>query len=187
MIEYGVKQYLHVLVRADITCDIQLQVIDNTDGDRTEMFTYPKDEIGGEWFDLVWDLSSYAAIKSFAVRYDVLKDGTGNWINSPAGNFYMDEVTLDANADPRTVIISGLKPSVNKTDLKAYTTGRTIYFSLPDASRVSVYDMVGKNVASQNLSNGAQLNAISVSNSGMYVLKVGTKSGKVSTIKLLVK
>jgi hypothetical protein len=47
--------------------------------------------------------------------------------------------------------------------------------------------MVGKNVASQNLINGAQLNAISVSNSGMYVLKVGTKSGKVSTIKLLVK
>jgi hypothetical protein len=151
------------------------------------MFTYPKSEINGEWFDLVYDLSSYAAIKSFAVRFDVKKDAQGNWIKTPAGHFFMDEVTLDGNPDPREKIILGLKPTINKTELKAYTTGRTIYFSLPDASRVSVYDMVGKNVASQNLSNGAQLNAVSVSNSGMYILKVETKSGKVSTTKLVVK
>lgn len=96
MINYGTKQYLHVFVRSDITCNIQLQVIDNADGDRTEMFTYPKDEIAGEWFDLVWDLSSYAAIKSLAVRFDVQTDGLGNWINNtPAGDFYVDAVTLD--------------------------------------------------------------------------------------------
>ena len=187
MIEYGVKQYLHVLVKADIACDIQLQVIDNGDGDRSEMFNYPKDEIGGDWFDLVWDLSSYTAIKSFAVRYDVRKDEGGNWINgTPAGHFFMDEVTLDGNPDQREVITS-LKPSNTKTELKAYTTGRTINFSMPDAARVSVYDMIGKSVASQNLANGAQLNAITVPNSGMYILKVETKGGKVSTAKLIVK
>jgi hypothetical protein len=151
------------------------------------MFNYPKDEIGGDWFDLVWDLSSYAAIKSFAVRYDVRKDESGNWINgTPAGHFFMDEVTLDGNADQREVITS-LKPSNTKTELKAYTTGRTINFSMPDAARVSVYDMIGKNVASQNLANGAQLNTITVPNSGMYILKVETKGGKVSTAKLIVK
>jgi len=187
MIEYGVKQYLHVMVRADIACDIQLQIIDNADGDRTEMFNYPKDEIGGEWFDLVWDLSSYTAIKSFAVRYDVRKDEGGNWINgTPAGHFFMDEVTLDANPDQREIITS-LKPANSKTELKAYTTGRTINFSMPDATRVSVYDMIGKNVASQNLANGAQLNTITVPNSGMYILKVETKGGKISTAKLVVK
>jgi len=47
--------------------------------------------------------------------------------------------------------------------------------------------MIGKSVASQNLANGAQLNAITVPNSGMYILKVETKGGKVSTAKLIVK
>jgi len=188
IINYGQNQYLHMLVRTDTVCDIEVVVVDNFDVWHTEMLSYPKDDINGEWFDLVLDLSSYSAIKAFTLRYDVRKDLSGNWIdNTPARDFYLDEVTLDGNPDQREVITTGVKPSINKTDLKFYTMGRTIYFSLPDASRVNVYDMVGRNVASQNLNNSSELNAITVPNSGMYILKVGTRNGNCSTVKFIVK
>ncbi len=186
-IEYGTKQYLHVFVRADIDCQIQLQVIDNADGDHAEMFTYPKEEIDGEWFDLVWDLSSYVAIKSFAVRFDVRTDTEGNFINSPAGDFYFDEVTIDANPDQReTSSTIGVKSNF-RSDMKVYSVDKTIYFSVPDASRADVYDMLGRNVISSRMNANSELNAISVPNKGIYILKVGTNDGSVSTAKVSVK
>jgi hypothetical protein len=187
-VAYGTKQYLHVFVKADIDCKIQLQVIDNADGDRTEMFTYPKTEISGEWFDLVWDLSSYAAIKSVAVRFDVQTDELGGWINNtPAGDFYMDDITLDGNPDQReTTVIQSVKPS-NAGNLKVYTSERTIYFSSNDAVNANVYDMLGRNVVSRTINNGSDLNALVVPNTGIYILKVGSKTGAVSTAKVFVK
>lgn len=187
-IAYGTKQYLHVFVRADIDCNIQLQVIDNADGDRSEMFTYPKTEIEGEWFDLVWDLSSYTAIKSFAVRFDVRTDDLGNWINgTPEGDFYMDDVTLDGNPDQREkTVIQSVKFS-NAGSMKVYTSEKTIYFSATEAASVSVYDMLGRNVVSRTLNNSSELNAIAVPNTGIYILKVGSKTGEVSTAKVVVK
>ncbi len=188
MIEYGQKQFLHVLVRTDTICNIQLHVIDNADVEHTEMFVYPKDEIDGDWFDLVWDLSSYTAIKAMTVRFDVRLDATQNWINgTPARDFYMDEVVLDANPDQREMISSiGIEPW-NKPEIFAYEVNRTIYFSLPDATRAYLYDLSGRNISATTLKGGTELNAISAPGNGIYILKVGTNNGKVSAVRIYVK
>ncbi|TSA37629.1 MAG: T9SS C-terminal target domain-containing protein [Porphyromonadaceae bacterium] len=188
MITYGEKQYLHVFVRTDTICNIQLHMIDNADVEHTEMFVYPKDEIDGDWFDLVWDLSSYIAVKAITVRFDVRVDASQNWINNtPARDFYMDDVTLDANPDQRENTSSiGIELS-KMAEMLVYSMNKTIYFSLPNASRAYIYDLSGRNVVSQTLNGGSDLNAISVPDNGIYILKVGTKDGKVSTVKIFVK
>ena len=188
MIEYGQKQYLHVLVRTDITCNIQLHAIDNTDVEHTEMFIYPMDEIDGDWFDLVWDLSDLIAIKAFTVRFDVQWDENDNWINgTPARDFYMDEITLDDNPDQR----ESIEPSGNRGVAKdgkmlVYSENRTIYFSLPGAIQAEVFDMLGRKINSQQLDAGSGINSFSVSQKGIYILRVSTGK-KISTVKILVR
>lgn len=187
MINYGEKQYLHVMVRTDTLCNIQLHVIDNADVEHTEMFVYPMEDVDGDWFDLVWDLSSYVAIKGMTVRFDVRLDAEQNWINgTPARDFYMDEVTLDANPDQREMISSiGINP-MEKSELTAYSNNRTVYFSMPDATRVVLYDISGKAIVYQALTGNTNLNAIRVPGNGIYILKVGTRNGKIASAKIFV-
>jgi len=186
MINYGEKQYLHVMVRTDVECNIQLHIIDNTDVHHTEMFVYPKDEIDGDWFDLVWDLSSYMAIKAFTVRFDVQVDGEGNWINgTPARDFYMDEVVLDGNPDQRE-FISSVGHNLIDNKLRAYSVEKTIYFSHPSPEQVYLFDMSGRMSYSSNLDGSEDLKAISVATSGIYILKVRTREGKLATAKVFV-
>ncbi len=187
MIKYGEKQYLHVLVRTDTICNIQLHVVDNADVEHTEMFVYPKEEIDGDWFDLVWDLSSYTAIKAMTVRFDVRMDAGQNWINgTPARDFFMDEVTLDANPDQREFISAIGDVPLAKSDLVAYSVNRTVFFSMPDASRASLYDLSGKEIVTRMLDDNTALNAIQVPRNGIYILKVGTRNGKVTSAKIYV-
>lgn len=188
MITYGEKQYFHVLVRTDTICNIQLHVVDNTDVEHTEMFVYPKDEIDGDWFDLVWDLSSYTAIKALTVRFDVRVDASQNWINgTPARDFYMDEVVLDANPDQREMISSIGTELLPKPELQAYSKDRTIYFSLPDAYQANLFDLSGRIIVSKTLGGNSDLHAITVPDNGIYILNVGTRKGKVAAVKIFVK
>jgi hypothetical protein len=188
MITYGEKQYLHVMVRTDTLCNIQLHVVDNADVEHTEMFVYPKDEIDGDWFDLVWDLSSYVAIKAMTVRFDVRLDETQNWINgTPARVFYMDEVVLDANPDQREMISGIGQQPWNNSELVVYSADKTIFFSLPEATQAMVYDLSGRGVISRTLNGGNELNAISVPETGIYILRVANRSGKMTAVKIYVK
>jgi hypothetical protein len=151
------------------------------------MFVYPKEEIDGDWFDLVWDLSSYTAIKAMTVRFDVRMDAGQNWINgTPARDFFMDEVTLDANPDQREFISAIGDVPLAKSDLVAYSVNRTVFFSMPDASRASLYDLSGKEIVTRMLDDNTALNAIQVPRNGIYILKVGTRNGKVTSAKIYV-
>jgi len=187
MINYGQNQFLHVMVRTDTTCNIQLHIVDNADVEHTEMFVYPKDEIDGDWFDLVWDLSSYTAIKAMTVRFDARMDEGGNWINgTPARDFYMDEVTLDGNPDQREMISSiGVEPW--KSELVVYSVGKTVYFSLPNATSAYVYDLSGRSIIYETLTGGTEVNAFAVPEPGIYILRVATSNGKVAAVKIYVK
>jgi hypothetical protein len=73
-----------------------------------------------------------------------------------------------------------------KSDLVAYSVNRTIFFNMPDAARASLYDLSGKSIVMQTLNDNSGLNAIQVPRSGIYILKVGTRGGKVSTMKIYV-
>jgi hypothetical protein len=187
MIKYGENQFLHVLVRTDTICNIQLHVVDNADVEHTEMFVYPKDEIEGDWFDLVWDLSSYTAIKAMTVRFDVRMDDQNNWINgTPARDFFMDEVTLDANPDQREMISSIGDMPHRISELKAYSLDRTIYFSMPSADQVYLFDLSGRTTVLRKLDGSSDLKTIQVPNQGIYMIKVLTRDGKVGTAKIYV-
>jgi hypothetical protein len=187
--EFGVKQYLHVLVRTDTTCFIQLNLKDNLGVEHTEMFIYPKDEIDGDWFDLVMDVSSYAsAIKGFTIRFDVRIDENEDFINNtPARDFYADEITFDAEEDPREGEdpTLGIETSgVNK--MKAYSVNNTIYFKTENASRADLFDMLGRNITSVDLENNSGLHSIDVQDGGIYILRVASGS-KVHTAKVFVR
>lgn len=185
-ITYGEKQYFHVYVRTDTTCQIQLNIMDNLNVEYTEIFLYPKDEIDGDWFDLVWDLSSYNAIKSLTVRFDVQWDEFDEWINgTPARDFYMDELTLDANEDQREGNV-GVK-TIKVNSLKTYSRNNTIFFTMNNASDVQVFDYLGRKIVSQKFNSNSGENSISVPHSGMYILRVGSADGKVATAKILVR
>ncbi len=187
--EYGVKQYLHVLVRTDTTCFIQLNLKDNLGVEHTEMFLYPMEEIDGDWFDLVMDVSSYAgAIKGFTVRFDVRIDDDENYINNtPARDFYIDEITFDGVEDPRegTDPSIGIEQSgVNK--MKVYSANSTIYFEAENASRAELFDVLGRNITTIDLDNYSGQNEIAVQNPGIYILRVAS-GNKVNTAKVLVR
>jgi hypothetical protein len=187
LIEYEVRQYLHVFVRAEIDCFIQLHIIDNTDTHHTEMFFYPMSEIDGEWFDLVWDLSSYTAIKAITVRFDVQVDDNGDYINgTPAGNFWVDGIVLDDNAYERegSVNVDDLKDSTPA--LKAWSVDRSIKFSQQNAAHAQVFDVLGRSVVSTPLATGSDLHTINVPKNGLYILRVTNSDGFVSNVKVLV-
>jgi hypothetical protein len=187
--EYGVKQYLHVMVRTDTTCFVQLNLKDNLGVEHTEMFLYPKDEIDGDWFDLVMDVSSYAgAIKGFTIRFDVRIDDEENYINNtPARDFYADEITFDAEEDPREGVDPniGVEASIAK-EMKVYSANNTIFFETENASRADLFDMLGRNITSVDLGNRSGENSISVENTGIYILRVAS-GNKVHTAKVLVR
>jgi hypothetical protein len=187
LIEYEVKQYLHVYVRAEIDCFIQLHIVDNTDTHYTEMFYYPMSEIDGEWFDLVWDLSSYTAIKAMTIRFDVQVDENGDYINgTPAGNFWVDGIVLDDNPYER----EGTLDVDNRIDatptLRAWAGIQTIKFSHANASHAQVFDILGRSIVSANLTAGSDLHTIAVPQNGLYILRVTNTEGVVSNVKVLV-
>lgn len=187
MIKYGEKQFLHVMVRTDTVCNIQLHVVDNADVEHTEMFVYPKEDVDGDWFDLVWDLSSYTAIKAITVRFDVRLDASQNWINgTPARTFYMDEVVLDANPDQREMISGIGNNLLDNKALSIYSVERTVYFSLPNANRVRIYDLTGRTIVAKELSETTGWNSVRVPDTGFYILRVGTREGSTSTAKIYV-
>ncbi len=186
-IEYGEKQYLHVLVKAEIDCFIQLHIIDNTDAHHSEMFFYPYSELDGEWFDLVWDLSSYSAIKALTVRFDVRIDDDSNFINgTPEGNFWVDELAIDNNPYEREEVLSVRRNSFIH-ELKTFTRDNTIYFESPDAANVDVFDLMGRKISSSKLNGSPELFKIEVPHSGIYILRVSDINGKLSVGKVLVR
>jgi hypothetical protein len=187
LIEYGVRQYLHVFVRAEIDCSIQLHIVDNTDTHDNKMFLYPKSEIDGEWFDLVWDLSNYTAIKALTVRFDVQVDGDGNYINgTPAGNFWVDGIVLDDNPYERegTVDVGNIVDGT--PNLKAWSVDQSIKFSQPNSTHAQVFDILGRSVVSTPLAAGSDLHTITVPQNGLYILRVTNSDGLVSNVKVLV-
>ena len=133
-------------------------------------------------------LSSYVAIKAFTVRFDVRMDESQNWINgTPARDFYMDEVTLDANPDQREKsIIQAVKP-VENASFHHYSMNRTVFFAVPGASDAQIFDVLGRTVQTRRLNGSSELNSITVPSEGIYILKVKTMDGQIRTAKVLVK
>jgi len=174
-------------VRTDVACFFQLNLTDNFGVEHTEMFPYPLDDIDGDWYDLVMDVSSYAdAIKGFTVRCDV-QIVDDNYIKTPARDFYIDEITFDGEEDGREGDGSGIEIGQSGlNEMKAYSVNNTIFFETENASRADLFDMLGRNITSVDLRNNSGLHSIDVETRGIYILRVASGS-KVHTAKVLVR
>lgn len=150
----GVSNFLHVMVNIpvmDPTQDpyvIQLNAKDFS-GNQIDSGDFQKyfSTDAGNWVDMVLDVTSLGYVQEFTVRFDVRKDAKDAYINSPAGTFYMDAVSIDTNPDQRTVVVSPTAVVTPKTSgLKVYSAQRNIVIEGNVAS-VEVYNLIGKSVS----------------------------------------
>jgi len=139
----------------------------------------------GNWVDMVLDITTLTYIQEFTVRFDVRKDALDAYINSPAGTFYMDAVSIDANPDPRTVVASPTAvKNPNASGLKVYSANRNIVVEGNVAS-IEVYNLLGKSVS--RIATSSFKTELPVGQSGVYLVKTVSVNGNISNSKVLIK
>ncbi len=104
-------QYLHVAVAIPPTafdetgmCTIQTSAWDHLGKEsETKHLLFEGQE--NKWNDLVFELTQELNyLQKLAVRFDIRKDAEDEYINSPAGTFYVDAIEINADENPRTSI-----------------------------------------------------------------------------------
>ena len=140
----------------------------------------------GNWVDMVLDVTSLGYVQEFTVRFDVRRDVSLNYVNSPAGIFYMDAVSIDTNPDQRTVVTS--QTAVNNplnNPVKVYSAQQNICVEGQNLASITVFNALGKFVAQSQVNQiKSQLPVVQ---NGLYLVKTIAKNGDVSTSKVLVK
>lgn len=120
----GASSYLHVMVNIpemEAVKDyyvVQLNVKDFSGKqlDSGDAIKYWADD-KGKWIDCVLDVTSLGYVSELTVRFDIRKDEADEWINSPAGVFYLDAVAINASEEQRTEV----KAPPASNDTKLYT------------------------------------------------------------------
>jgi len=139
----------------------------------------------GNWVDMVLDVTSLGYIQEFSVRFDVRWDAKDANINSPAGTFYMDAVSIDNNPDQRTVVAAPTAVITPKTsDLRIYSANRNIVVEGNVAS-VEVFNLLGKTLS--NISTTTSKTLIPVNQSGVYLVKTVSTNGNLTNSKVIIK
>ena len=186
------SSYLHLMVNIpemDATKDyyvVQLNAKDFSgkqvdSGDEIKYWTDDK----GKWIDCVLDVTSLGYVSEFTVRFDVRRNETDQYINSPAGVFYLDAAAINNSADPRTVVEA--PSSVNNTSL-ANISVRTINNTIVvegDVLTSEVYNLMGKSVVRKVAGgNSAEL---TVPGNGIYIVKTTTRDGLIDNRKVVIR
>ena len=188
----AVPTFLHVMVNIpvmDAAHDpyvIQLNAKDFSGNqiDSGDLLKYFNSD-AGTWVDMVFDVTSLGYVQEFSIRFDVRKDIADAFINSPAGTFYVDAVSIDANPDARTVVVSPTAVVNPKTsDLKIYSTNRKIVVE-GNAVSIEVYNLLGKSI--NKISATTFKTELPVSQSGVYLVKAVSVNGNISNTKVLIK
>lgn len=190
----GATNYLHVMVNIptmDNTMDyyvVQLNAKDFSgnqidSGDNIKYWsTY-----AGSWVDCVMDVTSLGYVQEFTVRFDVRRDANLNYINSPAGTFYMDAASIDTNPDQRTVVTAPTavnSPRVNG-DVKTYSANKTIFVEGTNLSSVEIYSVVGKLVYKST--SAMNRYEFPMNQSGIYVVKAMKSNGNQIVNKVILR
>lgn len=179
LIETGVTQYLHVLVKADTSMVIQLNMRNNIGIEFTQDYEYDKatlDEYGYGFYDLVMDLGEHQGIQQLTVRADIQEKDSVKRSDLPERTIYIDEIIIDGNPDQRFDVISSAIQE-NRTNTFAptiYTFNKQITINGDGLRNVIIYNIGGQKVIEEPLS---QSNTINISNTGIYILKIKTTTG----------
>lgn len=182
LIEPGVTQYLHILFMADTTMDFQISVRDISNKEYTSIETYDKEaltEYGFGFFDYVMDLSEMQGITSLAIRPNLQKNEDDTYRNDlPGCTVYIDEIIIDGNPDIRMDPILGLfkTPKSNDVNINVFSSNGQINILGEQLLSADVYTISGIKLKSQNLQ---QNTSISVSEQGIYLVKVNSVEGNI--------
>ncbi|MDR1682267.1 MAG: T9SS type A sorting domain-containing protein [Candidatus Symbiothrix sp.] len=180
-------QYIHTLVYipADVITgemtgvDIQLCAKDHLGNENTELFTVWDDEVG-EWIDLVMEVNQIVYLKELTVRYDLRKEGD-EYVNSPANIFYLDEIEFNKDADPRTLIESGISPAAVEGLANVISAANAIQIIANQDVAIRVYTVAGSLIHSANVTGKTVLPI----EKGLYLVKINATKGN-QVVKVLV-
>jgi hypothetical protein len=139
----------------------------------------------GKWIDCVFDVTSIGYVTEMSVRFDVRRDELDAYINSPAGEFFLDAIAINASEEPRVTVDAPTAIAKPKKDLtKIFSTDRNIVV-LGSVSYIEVYNTMGslvKRVPATGLRTD-----IPFGNSGVFVVKTVSTNGSVFKSKVLIK
>jgi hypothetical protein len=125
---------------------------------------------GNTWEDVVIDVSALTYISGFRIECG---DPVGGTL---AGDYYFDQLWIDGDPNPRTNVTAVVNVSAN-ADCKIYSNGNDIYIQNSGAEKIAtIFNVNGKKVFSKQIIANEK---ISMLNSGLYLVKIGTQSQKV--------
>lgn len=188
----GSSAYLHVFVNIqDMEAGndyyvIQLNAKDfaGNEIDSGDALKYWSDD-AGYWVDMVMDVTSLGYVSEFTVRFDVRRDADDNYVSSPAGVFYIDDIAINDSEDQRDITAGNTAVNENKLeDVKVYAYNSNLIVE-GNVATVEVFNMLGSRLG-KYLGNGNRTE-IPVQEKGVYLVKTVTKDHTVSKSKVLVK
>lgn len=181
-------RYLHVMLWAPESvlagresADVQLCAKDFSGKENTYTDKIWDDQVNG-WIDFVMNVTDIQYMTELTVRFDIQKDGD-NYINSPANTFYIDELTLNNNPEPRRDVLSRISPTVDDLSNVKVSGGKNIVRLVSDKmANVTIYNVFGNSVKNVVVSGVVSIPLAK----GIYLVKINS-SGKQKIVKVLVK
>lgn len=120
-----------------------------------------------QWVDVVFDLSAYPFISGGAVK-------CGHWDGTAVGDYFVDEIYLDNNSNPRIAVATAVNGLKNAKLI--YSQDNKIVIVPLANSVASIYEITGKMVKSVSV-NG--MTEITMPHKGVYIVKINTESTQV--------
>lgn len=139
----------------------------------------------GKWIDCVMDVTSLGYVAEFTVRFDLRRDANDQYINSPAGTFYLDAAAINHNQEPRTVVEA--PSSVEKSPLSEVLVRASGTKIIVEGEAVSaeVFSLIGHSVTKVNI-NGSSTE-LNVREKGVYIVKTTSANGLVHNQKVILR
>jgi len=135
----------------------------------------------GKWIDCVLDVSTLGFVSELTVRFDVRRDASDAFVNSPAGVFYLDAIAINGNADPRTVVTR--VATVTNEITKVYSLNHSILVE-GNVSSIEVYNLTGS-LVEKVIAKGLRTE-IPVSKNGVYLVRTISSKRNVFTSKVII-
>lgn len=123
-----------------------------------------------EWHDVVLNVSSYPFISGGAIK-------CGHWDGTAAGNYYVDELYLDDNQNPRVGVTTSLNGLKNARMI--FAQGNKIVIEPNDVTTANIFDISGRLISETVVVGRTE---IKVSNPGVYIVNIGNESTRVAVV-----
>jgi hypothetical protein len=123
-----------------------------------------------EWHDVVLDVSTYPFISGGAIK-------CGHWDGTAVGEYYVDELYLDNNPNPRVDVTTSLNGLKNARMI--FAQGNTIIIEPNEVCTANIFDISGHLIAEKQVIGRTE---IKVSNPGIYIVNIANESTRVAVV-----